>query len=195
MSYINEPARIPFWLRLGIMTAEKKTGKLMEPARILAWYPKAAISSGILESLVTHEDSGISKRLLQLIRLQVSILVNCRFCIDMNGNEYEQQQITAEEIEALEGIRDLSEVASLSREERIALTYVRSMTNTPAADDAESAEDMKQVFNERQFVIIATTMAQVNYWTRLIKGLGIPPAGFRTDCGLNQSKDSTVKEV
>jgi AhpD family alkylhydroperoxidase len=186
LGYIQEPRKIPFWLRLGIGVAEKKTGKIMEPARLLSWYPKAAFSSGILESLVTHEDAGISKRLLQLIRLQVSISVNCRFCIDMNGNDFEQQQITSEEIAALQGEIALDSVTSLSHSERTALYYTRSMTNTPAYEDDDIAEEMRRIFNERQFVIIATTMAQVNYWTRLIKGLGIPPAGFRTDCSLNE---------
>jgi len=27
-------------------------------------------------------------------------------------------------------------------------------------------------------VILVSTAAQVNYWARLIQGLGIPPAGF-----------------
>ncbi len=190
MSYIKEPKRIPLLLKLGIYTAEKKTGKPMEPARILSWYPKAAISSGIMESLVAHEDEGISKRLLQLVRLQVSLLVNCKFCIDMNGNEFEKQNITSEEIEALEGVRSLNEVDSLSAEERIALRYTQDLTKTPAADDLEAASQMKSVFNERQFVIIATTIAQVNYWTRLIKGLGIPPAGFRTDCEIPENNSN-----
>lgn len=185
VGYIKEPKRIPLLLRFGIYIAEKKTGKVMEPARILSWYPKAALGSGILESLVTHEDAGISKRLLQLIRMQVSLLVNCKFCIDMNGNEFEKQQITPEEVFALEGLKSLEEVGSFSKEERIALLYAQDLTNTPAADDTEAANQMKLVFNERQFVIIATTIAQVNYWTRLIKGLGVKPAGFRTDCSLN----------
>jgi AhpD family alkylhydroperoxidase len=194
LGYIQEPKKIPFWLKFGISVAEKKTGKIMEPARLLSWYPKSAFSSGILESLVTHEDSGISKRLLQLIRLQVSISVNCRFCIDMNGNEFEQQQITPEEIEALQGRITLDSVPSFSHSERIALRYTRNLTDTPASEDAQIVEEMKQVFNERQFVIIATTMAQVNYWTRLIKGLGIPPAGFRKDCSLNEKVEEHVDQ-
>ena len=166
----------------------------MEPARILSWYPKAALSSGVLESLVTHEDAGISKRLLQLIRMQVSLLVNCRFCIDMNGNEFEKQNITREEIEALEGVRSFAEVDSFSKEEQIALIYARDLTNTPAIDNTEAVDQMKLVFDERQFVIIATTMAQVNYWTRLIKGLGVPPAGFKAECSLNEKKGEYIEK-
>lgn len=184
MAYLNEPKRIPWPLKLGIRFAERKTGKRMEPARVLAWYPKAALGSGILEALVAHEEPGISRRLLQLVRMQVSILVNCSFCIDMNGDGYERQQITREEIEGLQGRISLAEIQSFSREERVALQYARDLTTTPIPDSNDTIQLMKECFDERQFVVLTTTAAQVNYWARLIKGLGIPPAGFRTDCSL-----------
>jgi len=185
LAYINEPGKIPFLLKFGIYIAEKKTGKKMEPARILAWYPKSALSSGILESLVAHDEEGLNKRLLQLIRMQVSILVNCSFCIDMNGNEFEKQGITAEEVEVLQEVRSADEVISFTTQERIAIQYAKEQTNTPINENKKTIELMKQNFNERQFVIIVSTIAQVNYWARLIKGFGIPPAGFREDCSLN----------
>ena len=184
MSHINEPKHIPWLLQLGIRIAERKTAKRMEPARVLAWYPKAAFSSGILEALVAHEEPGISRRLLQLVRMQVSILVNCSFCIDMNSDGYEQHQITQEEIEGLQGLRSLGDIPSFSHQERVALQYAKELTATPLPDNDDTISLMKECFDERQFVVLATTAAQVNYWARLIKGLGIPPAGFRTECSL-----------
>ncbi|NDL67457.1 carboxymuconolactone decarboxylase family protein [Anaerotalea alkaliphila] len=184
MSHIREPRRIPPPLRLGIFIAEKVTGKRMEPARILSWHPKAAVSSGVLEALVSHKEKGISKRLLQLVRMQVSVMVNCSFCIDMNGKEFEKQGITTEEVEALQGRRKLEEVPSFSRRERVALQYTRELTSTPAVGNGTTIRRMKRHFDEKQFVVIVSTIAQVNYWARLIKGLGVPPAGFRPDCSL-----------
>jgi len=184
LTYVKEPRKIPFLLKAGIYIAEKKTGKLMEPARILSWYPKAAIGAGVLESLVAHEEKGLNKRLLQLIRMQVSILVNCTFCIDMNGNEFEKQGITVEEVEALQGIKNFDEVFSFSPEERIAMQYTKELTITPIVENNKTINLMKRAFNEKQFVVIVTTVAQVNYWARLIKGFGIPPAGFREDCNI-----------
>ncbi|MFO7624619.1 MAG: hypothetical protein R6V73_09730 [Anaerolineales bacterium] len=37
---------------------------------------------------------------------------------------------------------------------------------------------LKESFSEREIVILATTAAQVNYWTRLIQALGCPPEGY-----------------
>jgi hypothetical protein len=43
-------------------------------------------------------------------------------------------------------------------------------------------ENAKKLFSPRGFVILASTCAQVNFWTRLIQSLGVPPAGFTANC-------------
>ena len=37
---------------------------------------------------------------------------------------------------------------------------------------------LRQVFTDRELVVLATTIAQVNYWARFNHGLGVPAAGF-----------------
>ena len=86
-AFIDQPKRIPLILKLGIWVSEKITGKTMLPARILAWYPKAAIGSGIMEGLVAHEDRAMTQRMLKLIRMTASHAVACPFCVDMNSYE------------------------------------------------------------------------------------------------------------
>ena len=65
-AFIEPPRKISFLLRVGIWVSEKITGRTMLPARILAWYPKAALGSGVLESLVAHHDGKLDERMLQL---------------------------------------------------------------------------------------------------------------------------------
>ena len=60
--FIEPPQKISFLLRIGIWAAERVTGRKMLPARLLAWYPKAAIGSGVLESLVAHQDRKLNAR-------------------------------------------------------------------------------------------------------------------------------------
>jgi hypothetical protein len=78
-AFIKPPTRIPFYLKLGIWISEKMTGKRMLPARILAWFPKAAVGSGILEALVAHHDGLLNERLLQLVRMQASYAAVMKF--------------------------------------------------------------------------------------------------------------------
>lgn len=182
--YIKEPKKIPLFLRLGIWIAERKIKKPVIAARLLAWYPKAALGSGIMESLVAHEEGAVTKRLLQLIRMQVSIKASCPFCIDMNSNAYEENNITNEEIESLQGLKPIEEVTSFAKTERIALNYTNSLTMTPISIDSALVNQLVETFTEREVVVIVSTIAQVNFWTRILQGFGIAPEGFTKNCAI-----------
>ena len=184
MPYINEPKRIPVIIRFFIWIAEWVTGSRLVPARLLSWYPKAAFSSAVMEALVAHKAEGIPHRLLQLVRMQVSFSSSCPFCIDMNSSGFSREGISPEEIEALQGSRDIGSVPTFTDKEKAALRFARAATSTPLSFDADTIDAMKRQFNDRQYVIIVSTIAQVNYWTRLIQSLGVPPAGFTPDSGL-----------
>ena len=181
-AFIDPPARIPFWLKIGISISERITGKIMLPARILAWYPKAAVGSGVLESLVAHEDGQMDKRMLKLVRMTASFAAACPFCIDMNSFEYQECNISDEEAEALRLHADPESVPTFSERERLAVVYTRLISQTPLAFHPNVVERVKSVFSEREMVILSSTAAQVNYWARLIQALGIPPAGYTDEC-------------
>ena len=175
-AFIKQPEHIPFILRLGIWFSEKVTGRTMLPARILAWYPKAAIGSGVMESLVAHEDGQMTRRMLKLIRMAASYAAACPFCVDMNSYEHREVGITDDEAESLRG--DFEKVGSFSEKEKLAIAYTRLISQTPLKFHPDLVERVRSVFTEREFVILASTAAQVNYWARLIQALGIPPAEF-----------------
>ncbi|MEW6405622.1 MAG: carboxymuconolactone decarboxylase family protein [Chloroflexota bacterium] len=175
-AFINPPNRIPLLLKIGIWFSERITGKTMLPARILAWYPKAALGSGVMEALVAHADGAMDQRMLKLIRMAASYAAACPFCIDMNSHEHRRYGITDEEAESLRG--DFQSIATFSEREKLAIAYTRVISQTPLKFHPDLVERVRSAFNEREFVILVSTAAQVNYWARLIQALGIPPAGF-----------------
>lgn len=183
-AFIDPPNHIPFLLRPGIWLSKKITGKDLEVPRLLSWYPKAAIGSAALESLVAHKDKTISERMLKLVRMQASFAASCPFCIDMNSAEYAKSGITPEELSALQDHTLISAMPSFSTREKLALEYARLISDTPLSFPDEFVQTLKQNFTEREIVILATTAAQVNYWARLLQGLGVPPAGFSGTCKL-----------
>jgi alkylhydroperoxidase family enzyme len=183
-AFIQPPKKIPFYLRLGIWISKKITGREMLPGQILAWYPKAAIGSGVLESLVAHQDGALDTRMLKIVRIQSSFAVACPFCIDMNSYQYAEMQISNDELMALQGRKLLDEVPTFSERERMAIQYAKLISQTPLQFPGVFIEELKRCFNEREMVILASTVAQVNYWARLIQALGIPPAGFTNQCDL-----------
>ena len=177
-AFIEPPGKISLLLRIGIWVSEKVTGRMMLPARILAWYPKAALGSGMLEALVAHSDRKLNERVLKLVRMAASFAAACPFCIDMNSYEHESLGIGVNEVLALRGQLDLEKVSTFSMRERLAIQYARLVSQTPLKFHPDFIEQLKANFDEREMVILASTAAQVNYWARLIQALGVPPAGF-----------------
>jgi alkylhydroperoxidase family enzyme len=181
MSYVQPPARLPFLLRIALWAVEHRLGKRLLANRILGWYPRALIGSGVLEGLVAHDEPEVPRRLLALVRMYTSFLVSCPFCIDMNSKDFQRKGITDEEVRALQGRVPMDGVSTFSAREKAALRYVECMCRTPLQFTSGVLEEMNRSFSPRGFVIVASTCAQVNFWTRLIQGLGVPPAGFSAD--------------
>jgi AhpD family alkylhydroperoxidase len=180
--YLKPPPRLPWAIRAALAAVERRLGKPLLANRILAWYPKAFWGSGLMEALVAHEEPEVPRRLLKLIRVYVSFLASCPFCIDLNAKEYRESGISEEEILALRGLRRLEDLPSIGEDERAALDYVRCATSTPVSFPAEVMDRLRSRFSERAIVVIASTCAQVNFWTRLIQALGVQPAGFSGEC-------------
>jgi alkylhydroperoxidase family enzyme len=184
MSFIAPPARPPLLLRALLWLVERRMGRRLLANRILTWYPKAFLGSGIMEGLVAHDEPEVSRRLLALVRMYTSFVVSCPFCIDMNSRNFPRKGITEQEIRALQGRVGLDDVPSFSQKERAALRYVECMSRTPLEFTPGAVEDVRRHFSPRAFVILASTCAQVNFWTRLIQSLGVPPAGFTAECAV-----------
>ncbi len=179
---ISPPTRIPFFLRFPIWVSRRITGKDLLPAKMLAWYPRAAVGSGVLEVMAAHPEGKLGARILKLVRIQASLTASCAFCFDMNSYQAEETGITPEELQALQGRIGIDSISTFSHRERLAIEYARLISNTPLRFQPEFLRDLRQNFNEREIVILASTAAQVNYWARLIQALGIPPAGFTDNC-------------
>jgi alkylhydroperoxidase family enzyme len=184
VSYLQPPGRIPPLLRLALFLVERKLGRRLLANRILAWYPKALVGSGVMEALVAHDEPEAPARLLALVRLAASFRVSCPFCIDMNARDFPGKGLSEEEIRALQGLVPLDSVPTLSAREKAALRYAECICATPVAFPSEVIDAMREHFSERGMVIVASTCAQVNFWARLIQSLGVPPAGFTAECAV-----------
>jgi alkylhydroperoxidase family enzyme len=183
-AYIKPPEKIPFYIKIGLIISKRVTKKDLLAPKLLAWYPRVAISSAVLESLIAHGKKDLNERILKLVRIQSSISVACPFCVDMNSFEYEKSGITEEEMHGLAGKVELEQINSFSTKERLAIEYAKLISQTPVNIPTEFIEKVKSEFTEREIVILSSTAAQVNYWARMIKSLGVPPAGFSDKCNI-----------
>ena len=158
---------MPWYLRLGLSIAQRRAGRELLPAQLLAWYPRAAVSSAVLEALVAHRDGRLDERMLKLVRMAVSFTVNCPFCIGLNSLGWESV-MSAEELAAVQG----GSLAPFTDREQFAIEYARLGSATPLSISPEFGARLAAAFTPRELVVLATTIAQVNYWARLASGVG-----------------------
>ena len=188
-SFIEPPKKIAWYLKIMLKIAKKIVGMDLLPGRILTWFPKGAIGSGIMEALAAHDDA-LDGRIIKLIRMKISFIMGCPFCIDMNYFQSEKYNINRKEIDAIETLNfddiKLDNNRIFSQRETLALKYATCITQTPSKVEEEFMDEMKRNFSEKEIVILAVTIAQVNYWTRLNISLGIPPAGFLETCKIER---------
>jgi alkylhydroperoxidase family enzyme len=161
MAFIPAPTKIPIFLQIGLWAARRVSGQDLLLARLLAWYPKAAISSGILESLIAHHDGKLDERILKMVRMKVSFTAACPFCMDMNSVGWEKL-ITPDELSVLQGYKPVEELSTLTEREKLAVLYAQMISSTPLNFPAQFVTDLRKLFSEREIVILASTAAQVN---------------------------------
>jgi uncharacterized protein YciW len=84
----------------------------------------------------------------------------------------------------MQGRSKVKDVVSFNNREKLIIYYAKALTRTPIRMNPKLVERMKSTFGQREYTIIITTIAQVDYWTRVIQGFGIQPAGFLETCDL-----------
>ena len=112
-------------------------------------------------------------------------MIACPFCIDMNAFEFDKAGLTIDEVNAIRS--GDYKFHSFSEKEQLVMEYVNIVTKTPVIIPEETVVNLHKQFSERGIVIIASTIAQVNYWARLIRSLGIPVAGFGDICKIEKA--------
>ncbi|MEN7529797.1 carboxymuconolactone decarboxylase family protein [Cupriavidus sp. DL-D2] len=117
--------------------------------------------------------SGLDKALTELVKLRVSQINGCAFCLQFHLNIARKLDIDPRKFDLLAGWRD---AGIYTDRETAALGWAEAMTRMtdPFASDAALAE-ARSVFDEREMVFLAATVASINAWNRIAVGLHFPP--------------------
>jgi alkylhydroperoxidase family enzyme len=175
VAFISPPVRIPWPMRAALGIVRRRAGADLLPARLLTWSPRAAMGAGALEAFAAEPAGRVDARMLKFVRLTVSFAVDCPFCIGQNSAGWDAL-LTADELAVTQGLAPL-ELASLSPHERLAIEHARRASQAPVEFPADWGAQLTAAFTEREIVVLAATIAQVNYWARLSQSLGAPAAG------------------
>jgi AhpD family alkylhydroperoxidase len=118
--------------------------------------------------------SILERSLLELVRMRVSQINGCAFCLDMHSKDARAAGETEQRLYVLDAWR---EAPFYSDRERAALAWAEALTlisEGHAPDDVY--EEARKHFNEREMVELTLVIVAINGWNRFL-------IGFRGEAG------------
>lgn len=118
--------------------------------------------------------SGLEPTLQELIKLRVSQINGCAFCIDMHFREATAKGEKAERLYLLDAWR---EAPVYTDRERAALGWAEAVTlvsQTHIPD--EVFKEARKHFGEAELVDLTLAVVAINGWNRFAIGFRVPPA-------------------
>jgi AhpD family alkylhydroperoxidase len=108
---------------------------------------------------------GLQPSLLHLIKLRVSQINGCAFCLDMHWTDL---RALGETEQRLYGLDAWEESPYYTERERAAFLWAEAVTNVHEGHVPDEVyEKVKSVFNERELADVTLAIATINSWNRL----------------------------
>lgn len=136
----------------------------------LALAPEATKAMTALEASLTH--SGLDHNLLELIKLRVSQMNGCAYCIHMHSSDLRGRGETELRLAMLPAWREAS---LYSDREGAALGWAESLTrlaDTHAPDEVYAP--LAEQFSEAEQVWLTMAIGAINTWNRVMAGFRQP---------------------
>lgn len=109
--------------------------------------------------------SGLERSLLEIVRLRVSLLNGCDFCIGLHRSQLEKAHEPATLIDA---IADWHNSKAFTQRQVAALLWADAITNIQHGHaSAAKYATLQQHFSEQEMVDLTLAISSINAWNRL----------------------------
>ncbi len=117
--------------------------------------------------------TGLEASLLGLVRLRVSLMNGCEYCIHIHSAELRKLN---EPLERINGLAEWRGSDLYTRRERAALAWAEAVTNIQD-DHAPDVmyEEVRAHFNDVETVNLTLVITTINAWNRIAISLGAYP--------------------
>jgi AhpD family alkylhydroperoxidase len=120
-----------------------------------------------------NTETGLEPVLLGLVRLRVSLMNGCEYCIHLHTAELKKLNETAERIGGLDGWRSSE---AYTKRERAALAWAAAVTNIQDGHAPDAVYDeLRLHFSEVETVNLTLVITTINAWNRIAISLGAYP--------------------
>src|SRR5260221_14293015 len=125
--------------------------------------------------------SGLDAKLLHMVKMRVSQINGCAYCLDMHSKDARAAGETEQRLYELNAWR---ETPFYSERERAALAWAEALTlvhQTHAPDDLY--EEVRKRFTEEEVVSLTAAIVSINSWNRLAIGFRAVPGTYQPASG------------
>jgi AhpD family alkylhydroperoxidase len=141
-------------------------------------YAKA--SPGALRAMLGLEmhghKAGLEPSLVELVKLRVSQINGCAFCLDMHTKELRAAEETEQRLYLLSAWR---EAPMYTDREKAALAWGEALTRLPEGGVPDEVfERVRAHFSEAQLVDLTLAIVAINGWNRLNIGFQTPTGTY-----------------
>jgi len=136
--------------------------------RINAFTTSAECIAALVKVEAYVKTSGLEASLLSLVKVRVSQINGCAYCLHMHTLEAREAGIGEVKLYLLDAWH---ESALYTARERAALNWAQTLTNiaeTHAPDDAY--QEARSEFSEKELADLSIAIAMINAWNRLAIG-------------------------
>lgn len=132
---------------------------------------------GIEKYLESARTEVLTQPLLELIKLRVSQINGCAYCLDMHSKDARIGGETEQRLYLLSAWR---ESPFYSSSERAALAWAEALTTlSQAHPPAALVDELKLYFSDREIADLTLAITQINSWNRFAVGLGAKVGSYR----------------
>jgi len=119
------------------------------------------------------DEAGLDKELTELIKLRVSQINGCAFCVQIHLNIARRLNVAGPKLDLVAAWRD---AGLFSDREKAAFAYAEALTALTDHQGVADAQAMiRTQFSENEVLFLTIAIATINTWNRLGVGLGFPP--------------------
>ncbi|MNO17201.1 Carboxymuconolactone decarboxylase family protein [compost metagenome] len=123
------------------------------------------------------KNSGLDHNLLELIKIRASQINGCAFCLDMHTKDALAMGETTQRLFLLNAWR---EAPFYTEAERAALALTEAVTKiSDAGVPHELYEQVRQHFDEGQYVNLIMAINAINSWNRIAISTEMVPGGYQ----------------
>ena len=136
---------------------------------------------GAMQALLTFQayvnNSGLSKSLLELVKIRASQINACAYCLDMHTKDARANGESEQRIYALNAWR---ETPFFNDRERAALAWTESLTLLTEGYVPDAVfEEVRRHFSDEEVVNLSMAVVAINSWNRLLTAFRAVPGEYQ----------------